>query len=154
MDDTGSIMDQESSPYILLSRGVLGHIPMYHRDTCVLSSSHPFCWHHCHACYFAQSFFMKHNFISSLFVIAGAIMAVHYTAVVCVNSGCQCLLALGPSETGKSTAIKVALSLAGEWHDDSRVISGSLLGLFPKQPILLVSVGSTQVGSTTLVNTL
>ena len=95
---------------------MLGHVPMYHRETCVLSSSHSL---PLPRLLFLLKVVMKHNFISSLFVIAGAIMAVHYTAVVRVNSGCPCLLALGPSETGKSTAIKVALSLAGEWHDDS-----------------------------------
>lgn len=57
---------------------------------------------------------MKHNFISSLFVIAGAMTALHYNAVIRVNPGCPMIIASGPPETGKSTAIKVALSLTGQ----------------------------------------
>lgn len=51
---------------------------------------------------------MRHNSISSLFVIAGTMTAVHYNAVALM------VIASGPPETGKSTAIKVALSLTGQ----------------------------------------
>ena len=57
---------------------------------------------------------LKHNFINALLVIAGGVMATHYSAVIRVNSGCYMLIASGPSETGKSTAIRSALALTGK----------------------------------------
>ena len=53
------------------------------------------------------------NFVNSLLLLAGTVMAVHYTSVIRVNCGCPCIIATGPSETGKSTAVKAALSLTG-----------------------------------------
>ena len=54
---------------------------------------------------------MKHNFIPALFVIAGALMSFHYIYVVHLWGGCSMVIAKGESETGKSTAIRAALSL-------------------------------------------
>lgn len=56
---------------------------------------------------------MKHNFIPALFVIAGALMSFHYIYVVHLWGGCSMVIAKGESETGKSTAIRAALSLFG-----------------------------------------
>ena len=60
---------------------------------------------------------MKHNFVPSILIIAGGVMALHYQQVIKVNSGCPTILAMGPSETGKSTSIKCALSLTGMQHN-------------------------------------
>ncbi len=60
---------------------------------------------------------MKHNFISSLLTIAGSIMALHYTTIAKVFAGCPIVVCMGPSETGKTTALRSALSLIGMcWH--------------------------------------
>ena len=56
---------------------------------------------------------LKHNFISSLLVIAGGVMVLHYKTLTKLYAGCQIVACLGPSETGKTTAIKAALSLTG-----------------------------------------
>ena len=61
----------------------------------------------------ALSAVMKHNFIQSILILAGGVMALHYQQVIKVNSGCPAIIAAGPSETGKSTYIKCALSLTG-----------------------------------------
>lgn len=50
----------------------------------------------------------KHNFISALLMLDGAVMSCHYRKIVQ-----QFVLAVGPTETGKSTSIKAALSLFG-----------------------------------------
>jgi len=56
---------------------------------------------------------LKHNFISSVLVIAGGVMALHYKTLANVFGGCPIVVCLGPSETGKTTALKAALSLTG-----------------------------------------
>ncbi|SMN12438.1 hypothetical protein SPBRAN_888 [uncultured Candidatus Thioglobus sp.] len=56
---------------------------------------------------------LKHNFIPGLLVVAGAAMSFHYNKTVSLYSGCSMILASGPSATGKTTAIKVGLSLFG-----------------------------------------
>ena len=56
---------------------------------------------------------LKHNFISCLLVITGAVMALHYTTLTRVYAGCPVVVCLGPAETGNSTVIKAALSLFG-----------------------------------------
>ena len=62
---------------------------------------------------------LKHNFINGLLIIAGSVMAAHYSAVIRVNSGCPMVITSGPSETGKLTAIRSALSLTGNHHNSS-----------------------------------
>ena len=56
---------------------------------------------------------LKHNFIPGLLMIAGATMAFHYRQIVSTYGGCSMMVATGPPATGKSTAIKVGLSLFG-----------------------------------------
>lgn len=55
----------------------------------------------------------KHNFLPTLTVIAGVVMTFHYATIKDVFGGCPITVAMGDSETGKSTALKAALSLFG-----------------------------------------
>ena len=55
----------------------------------------------------------KHNFFSSLLVIAGVCLAFHYEVVLDLYGGCPITIALGEAETGKSTAIRAGLALFG-----------------------------------------
>jgi len=66
----------------------------------------------------------KHNFHSSLLIIAGMIMAFHYSKIKELYGGCPIVVAMGPSETGKSTAIRAALALFGV-QKTSRYVKGS-----------------------------
>ena len=50
---------------------------------------------------------------NGLLVVAGCVMSLHYCVVISPNSGCPMIIATGESETGKSTAIKVAIFLTG-----------------------------------------
>ncbi len=52
---------------------------------------------------------LNHNFIPSLLVIAGTTLSFHY--VMEVYGGFPITVAVGDSETGKSTAIRAGLSL-------------------------------------------
>lgn len=56
---------------------------------------------------------MKHNFIPSVLMIGASIMLFHFSTITKKYGGCPIPLAIGPPETGKSTAIKAALSLSG-----------------------------------------
>lgn len=53
-----------------------------------------------------------HNFGSSLLVVAGAIMTLHYATLQSLG-GCPVIVAYGGSETGKSTSLLAALSVLG-----------------------------------------
>ena len=55
----------------------------------------------------------KHNFTSALLLLGGAIMSCHYAKIVSQFGGFPIVLAIGPTETGKSTSIKAGLSLFG-----------------------------------------
>ena len=56
---------------------------------------------------------LKHNYISSLLVLAGGVMSLHYSTLTATYSGCPITVALGPAETGKTTAVKAALAITG-----------------------------------------
>ena len=55
----------------------------------------------------------KHNFLPALTVVAGGIMTFHYATIKDMFGGCPITVAMGDSETGKSTALKATLSLFG-----------------------------------------
>ena len=55
---------------------------------------------------------MQHNFFPTLIMCAGAVLALHYTAVV-KSAGCPIVVAEGPSHTGKSTSFSVGLAFLG-----------------------------------------
>ena len=56
---------------------------------------------------------MKHNFVPSILMVAGAVMTLHYSSLVRQPTGCPTIVAVGPSQSGKSTALRVALSIVG-----------------------------------------
>ena len=106
---SGEILDSATSPYILLGK-VLARNPavdIYPHVTM------PLCTAPLKHLLSVLQIALRHNFISGLLVVAGSMMALHYSAVVKVNSGCPMVIASGASETGKSTAIKAALSITG-----------------------------------------
>ena len=55
---------------------------------------------------------LKHNFILGILMVAGGVMALHYSTII-QCSGCPTVIANGVSQTGKSTALAVALSIMG-----------------------------------------
>lgn len=54
---------------------------------------------------------MQHNFFPSLLMLGGAIACFHYNSFTSVD--CPIIVAEGESQTGKSTTIKIAMSLFG-----------------------------------------
>ena len=47
---------------------------------------------------------LKHNYLAGLLMVSGGVMAMHYSKIVEVLSGCPIVVA---SETGKSTSINL-----------------------------------------------
>lgn len=56
---------------------------------------------------------LKHNFCSALLLLGSALFTFHYEKTVQLYRGCPISVCVGPPETGKTTAILVALSLFG-----------------------------------------
>lgn len=56
---------------------------------------------------------LKHNFPNALLILAGGVMALHYQTVTKLCKGCPAVVAIGPPETGKSTALAAALAISG-----------------------------------------
>ena len=66
----------------------------------------------------------KHNFYPALGVVAAVIMSFHYKIIKERHGGCPIAVAMGESETGKSTAIRTALGLFG-CHQIGRYVKGT-----------------------------
>ena len=58
----------------------------------------------------------KHNFNSAVLTLAGSVMSLHYNTIITMYGGFPIALAIGPTETGKSTAIKAGLVYL-EWQN-------------------------------------
>lgn len=56
---------------------------------------------------------MQHNFMPAMIFIAGAVLSLHYTTISKKPTGCPIVIAEGMSQTGKSTALLIALGLLG-----------------------------------------
>ena len=63
---------------------------------------------------------MKHNFLASLLMLGGMIVGFHYNSF---KSDCPIMVAQGESQTGKSTVLKIAMSLMGMSATASHAIS-------------------------------
>ena len=73
----------------------------------------------------------QHNFIPSLIVIGGIILAFHYETVVELYGGCPITVAVGEPETGKSTAIRAGLALGGI-DEKGRYVKGTNAALMQR----------------------
>lgn len=76
---------------------------------------------------------MKHNFIPSILVVAGGVMSLHYSTIIRSN-GCPTIIANGPSQTGKSTAMNVALSIMGTFMQFCTYCILMRIFFFPRSP--------------------
>ena len=107
------LMESADSPYILLGQRAFGPTSNVPSTDIYPNIQIPLCTSPLRRLLSVLQVVLKHNFTSGLSLIGGTMMALHYRSVVRVNSGCPMMIAAGQSETGKSTAIKSALSLTG-----------------------------------------
>lgn len=61
-----------------------------------------------------QNQYMGENFVPALLVLGGMGLALHYEQLVALYDGAPPILACGPSVSGKSLAVQIAMSLIGE----------------------------------------
>lgn len=83
---------------------------------------------------------LKHNFIPALLVIAGAAMSFHYTQLVKTYGGCSITVATGSSGTGKTTALKLGLSLFG-CSNNNMFVKGTNRGFLERSSISSLPYG-------------
>lgn len=57
---------------------------------------------------------LKHNFLSSMLLMSGGIMAMHYNQITDIFGGCPVVVATGEPETGKSTSMKATMAVFGK----------------------------------------
>ena len=107
-------MDSVSSKYYLLDEAIAGHVTnvpsvdIYPHVTIPLSTS---------ALRRVLQLLLKHNFVCGHLVLAGCVTSLHYSSIIKLKSGCPMIIATGESQTGKTTSLKVAISLTGVFCD-------------------------------------
>ena len=91
----------------------------------------------------------KHNFLSALLMLGGAIMSFHYEQVAGMYGGCPIVTAIGPTETGKSTSIRAALSLFGMTKDSKGFyVEGSYAYFLERSALSCLPYGIDEVCTT------
>ena len=88
---------------------------------------------------------LKHNFLSGLLMLGGALMYCHYNVVAEKLGGCPIVIGISPSETGKSTAIAVALRLYG-MSKKSMYVDGSNAYSMERSALSYLPYGVDDVG--------
>ena len=113
IDENGDVMVPDQSAYIWFDKGIVaetGKVPLVDllpKITLPLSSDI------LSRLVSLLRVATKHNFVSSLLVVAGGIMSLHYSTITNQFGGCPIVVARGPAETGKSTALRSAFSILG-----------------------------------------
>lgn len=110
----GALMPQEEHEYVWLETGFNGslavdlqsriQLPLINSPSAMLSKL-----------LMLLRTIMKHNFHSSLLVLAGTLMTLHYRTMQSFE-GCPVVVALGEAETGKSTSVLTAMSMLGKFR--------------------------------------
>lgn len=88
---------------------------------------------------------LKHNFIPSLMVIAGTMMAFHYLQIVATYGGCSLTIASGPPATGKTTAIRAGLALCG-CANNNMFVKGTNRGFLERSSMSTLPYGIDDPG--------
>ena len=113
IDGDGNIMPPNTSPYIWLDKLALGEVGSVPVGDLLPSIATPLSIDCLSRLVSILEVTMRHNFLSSLLIVAGGVMSLHYTSITKEYGGCPVVIAVGPSETGKTTALTAALSITG-----------------------------------------
>ncbi len=111
----GSCITPEESNYIWLDKNLLGDVGNVPSHCLLPKICTPLSVSPISRLLSAMKVVLKHNYLAGLLMVSGSIMAMHYSKIVEVLSGCPIVVAVGPSETGKSTSIKAALAFSGDF---------------------------------------
>ena len=111
----GTLMDtNDSSSYYWLPKTLLGEVRNMSPSKLVPQISTPFSTTPLGELVYLLQNAMKHNFLSSVLVVSGGIMALHYENIREIFGGCPVVVATGNPETGKSTSMKAVAALYGQ----------------------------------------
>ena len=113
IDGEGEVMPPNNSPYIWLDRIALGEAGSIATNELLPTIHTPLSIDVLSRLLNVLEVVMKHNFFSAVLVVAGGVLSLHYSTIVKEHIGCLVVVAFGPSETGKTTALTAALSLSG-----------------------------------------
>ncbi len=109
----GELIDPNESECIWLNRKSLGTVSVPSKDIVPMISPQGSSVESLKYLIMLLKKTLKHNFFPGLTVMAGAIMVMHYPPILEQFSGCPCISACGPSQTGKSTAVSASLAITG-----------------------------------------
>lgn len=107
----GELLDPESRDFVWLNRDIVHDNSKIRASDITPQIVHPLSAEPLHNLYAICEKISKHNLIPTLLMIAGTIQCFHFKTVVDCYGCCPIPVAIGESETGKSTALQAGLSL-------------------------------------------
>lgn len=113
IDGEGNIYEKDKEPYLWFNGIINGESALFSAEELTPRIVRPLNSNVLSEAIKSLKIVMKHNFNSAMLVLAGGIMTVHFQTVAKLFKGSPTILAVGPPETGKSTAVAVALGIAG-----------------------------------------
>ena len=113
IDPSGVLLDPESTDFVWLSRDLVHETSKVRSKDITPVIVTPLTAEPLRHLYSLCEIMAKQNLIPTLLMIAGAIQSFHYQMVIDAYGCCPIPVAVGASETGKSTALVAALSLFG-----------------------------------------
>ena len=124
ISSAGVLMDPKDSPYVWVDKECIGDTEKIRTKDISPRIVTPLSVTSLADLIATLEIILKHNFLPGLIVVSGAIMAFHFSTIKEMFGGCPITVAIGESETGKSTTIRAALSLFG-CHQISRYVKGT-----------------------------
>ena len=104
----GELIPREEQVYVWLDWSIeqgLGNEGVYANNSSPTQNTQ------CESSCTAASHCNEHKFIPSILVMAGSVVTLHYCSLILQPTGFPTIVAYGPSQTGKSTPQKTALSI-------------------------------------------
>ena len=108
IDPNGVLLDPSNTGYVWLSRDLVHESSKVTTKDITPTIAHPLTAEPLRDLYLLCEKMAKHNLIPTLLMIAGGIQAFHYHTIINVYGCCPIPVAIGESETGKSTAVIAA----------------------------------------------
>lgn len=108
---SGELLDPSTADLVWLNRDIVHENSKIRSSDITPNIVTPLCLEPLHDLFKICRKISKHNFIPTLLMISGGIQCFHFQKIVDMYGCCPIPVAHGEAETGKSTALKAALSL-------------------------------------------
>ncbi len=139
IDEDGNLKDFPESSHVWLKKELISENDKLLVADILPTISLPLCCN-LNDLFSAVKVCLKHNFIPGLLVIAGAAMSFYYTEIVKLYGGCSIVVATGPAATGKTTSIKLGLSLFG-CSNNNMFVKGTNRGFLERSSLSSLPYG-------------